>query len=79
MPTSQRAITEGFAVCIASGGYAAALEVRKLYPVLKDEEAAANDLIRVIDESGEDYLYPAGLFRKVALPADLQRTLRLAS
>jgi len=47
--------------------------------VLKDEEAAANDLIRVIDESGEDYLYPAELFRRVALPAELQRTLRLAS
>ena len=66
-------------MCVRSRGYAAALEVRKLYPVLKDEEAAANDLIRVIDESGGDYLYPAELFRKVALPTKLQRTLRLAS
>ena len=42
-------------------------------------EAAANDLIRVIDESGEDYLYPARLFRKLALPIELQRARRVAS
>ena len=53
--------------------------VRKLYPVLSDPEAEANELIRVIDESGEDYLYPASLFQKLTLPADVQRPLRLAS
>lgn len=68
-----------YAVCLRNSGYSASLEVRKLYPVIDDPEAQANHLIRVIDESGEDYLYPARLFRKLALPADVQRALRLAS
>ncbi len=76
---AHRARREGFAICLRNRGYAAALEVRKLYPVLRDAEAVAHDLIRVIDESGEDYLYPARLFRKIALPAELQCALRLAS
>ena len=59
--------------------YAASLDVRKLYPVLSDPDAESNDLIRVIDESGEDYLYPTRLFQRVTLPAELQRALRLAS
>jgi hypothetical protein len=66
-------------VCLRNSGYAASLEVRKLYPVVNDPEAAANDLIRVIDESGEDYLYPAQLFQKLTLPIELQRALRVAS
>ena len=60
-------------------GYAASLQVRKLYPVIRDADAAAINLIRVVDESGEDYLYPAKLFRKLELPAEIQRVLRLAS
>jgi hypothetical protein len=78
MPT-HRARTEGFAVCLRNRGYAASLEVRKLYPVVNDPDAAANDLIRVIVESGEDYLYPALLFQKLTLPIELQRALRVAS
>jgi hypothetical protein len=70
---------KGFAVCVRNGGLAASLEVRKLYPVIHDAEAEANNLIRVIDESGEDYLYPARFFRKLAIPNDIQRALRLAS
>jgi hypothetical protein len=50
-----------------------------LYTVVNDPDAAANDLIRVIDESGEDYLYPALLFHKLTLPSELQRALRVAS
>ena len=42
-------------------------------------DAEAHNLIRIIDESGEDYLYPASLFRKLALPSDLQRARRAAS
>lgn len=76
---SSRVRTEGFAVCLRNRGYAASLEVRKLYPVVSDPEAAANDLIRVIDESGEDYLYPARLFQPLTLPVELQRALRVAS
>ena len=69
----------GYAVCLDNGGYTASLEVRKLYPVLADRDAEANDLIRVVDESGEDYLYPSRLFKRVALPLELQRALRRAS
>lgn len=71
--------TEGFAVCLPNSGFATSLEVRKLYPVIADASAVANDLIRVIDESGEDYIYPAEFFQRLTLPAEVQRALRLAS
>ncbi len=51
-------------MCIRNTGFGASLEVRKSYPVVDDPDAEANDLIRVIDESGEDYVYPARLFRR---------------
>jgi len=78
MPASRRK-KQGFAVCLRNAGYAASLEVRKLYAFLDDPDAEANNLIRVVDESGEDYLYPARLFRKLLLPAEVQRAVRLAS
>jgi hypothetical protein len=65
----------GFAVCLRNGGFAASLEVRKLYPFIDDRDAETNKLIRVVDESGDDYLYPTRLFRKLALPRDVQRVL----
>ena len=71
--------TNGFAVCLKNDGFAASLEARKLYPFVDDPKAEANHLIRVIDESGEDYLYPSSLFRKLALPDTIRRALRLAS
>jgi len=71
--------TNGFVVCLRNSGFAASLEVRKLYPFIKDADADANQLIRVVDESGEDFLYPARLFRQLALPSDLRRALRIAS
>lgn len=66
----------GFAVCLRNTGFPASLEVRKLYPFLEDAGAEAEKLIRVVDESGEDYLYPARFFRKLALPSDVTRALR---
>jgi len=75
MPAKQK----GFAVCLRNRGFVASLEVRKLYPFINDSDAEANNLICVVDESGEDYLYPARLFRKLALPSDIQRALRMAS
>jgi hypothetical protein len=74
-----RTKTVGFVVCVRNKGFAASLETRKLYPFLSDPDAEAHNLIRVIDESGEDYLYPARLFRRLSLPSDIQRALRLAS
>lgn len=71
--------TQGFAVCLRNVGFAASLELRKLYAVVEDPDSEANDLIRVIDESGEDYVYPARLFLRLALPSEIHRALRLAS
>ena len=76
---SRRTKVSGDAICIRNKGHSASLEIRKLYAVLEDPDAEVNDLIRVIDESGEDYLYPARLFQRLDLPSAVQRALRLAS
>ena len=54
------------------------LVVRKIYPVLPDVRAEKENHIRVIDESGEDYLYPAGYFFVIELPQKVERALRRA-
>lgn len=51
-----------FVICIENSDYPASLEKRKIYEVVPDEKASKVDHIRVIDESGEDYLYPASCF-----------------
>jgi hypothetical protein len=53
------------AVCVRNRGYRASLELRKLYAVLPDAFADEHQMIRVIDESGEDYLYPETFFVRV--------------
>ena len=68
-----------FVVCVKNKGYAASLELRKLYQVVVDESAAALRQIRVIDESGEDYLYPEGYFVEVQLPQSAERAVRRAA
>ena len=57
-----------YVVCINNKDYPASLEQRKLYQVLPDPEAESHRMIRVIDESGEDYLFPADMFVPVDLP-----------
>ena len=57
-----------FAICINNSGYPASLELYKVYRVLSDEVAEAGDDMRVIDESGEDYLYPSDRFVLIDLP-----------
>ncbi|GAB4108844.1 MAG: hypothetical protein OHK0022_60990 [Roseiflexaceae bacterium] len=57
-----------FAICIQNTDYQASLEVRKIYQVLPDEMAAKHSYLRVIDESGEDYLYPSDYFLMIDLP-----------
>ena len=64
-----------FAVCLRNEGYEASLEKRKIYEVLRDSDAAKHDQIRVIDESGEDYLYPESFFATIELPQPLRRAL----
>ncbi len=63
-----------FAVCINNEGYEASLELGKLYEVIPNIEADANDLIRVIDESGEDYAFAASRFRTVEVPSVGQKS-----
>jgi hypothetical protein len=62
----------GFAVCIENRG-AEDLDVRKVYRILRDKDAAETGYVRVIDESGEDYLYPAEYFVFVELPPRAKR------
>jgi len=57
-----------FVLCLQSGTYQASLEPRKVYRVLEDPAAEARSLLRVVDESGEDYLFPAGLFVPIEVP-----------
>lgn len=64
-----------FAVCVRNDGYVASLELRKIYRVLPDPDAAAHQLIRVEDESGDDYLYPANYFLPIRLPPPVKRAL----
>lgn len=61
-----------FAVCINNTEYPASLELHKIYRVVADEDAAQDGDIRVVDESGEDYLYPANWFAMVELPPEIQ-------
>ena len=57
-----------FLLCVENGEYAASLEPRKVYQVLSNARAARHGLLRVIDESGEDYLYPEEYFVPIKLP-----------
>lgn len=68
-----------YAVCIRNDGNEASLERNKLYVVLPDKMAEADGLVRVIDEDGEDYLYPADWFVAVAVPRVVERSLSKAS
>ncbi|MCC7361133.1 MAG: hypothetical protein IT317_16735 [Anaerolineales bacterium] len=67
--------TTRFAICLKSKS-TDDLVVRRIYPVLPDEQAARDNYLRVVDESGEDYLYPASYFFLVELPAKIERVLR---
>ena len=57
-----------FVICVDNHGYEVSLEMRKLYEIIPDVDAEKHGQIRVIDESGEDYLYPITLFDNIALP-----------
>jgi hypothetical protein len=64
-----------FALCVENTGYEASLIVRKIYEVLPDQEAAQDDLLHVVDESGEGYLYDRSLFLLGEFPAEIERAL----
>lgn len=66
-----------FMICVDNSGYESSLEIRKLYEVLTDREAEKHHQVRVIDESGEDYLYPEKFFAPVRLPHETKEKLEL--
>jgi hypothetical protein len=65
----------GFVVCINNAGYPASLELHKIYRVLPDHDAVRGGDVRIVDESGEDYLYPAAWFVPVELPRRVKTSL----
>jgi hypothetical protein len=65
-------------LCVRNDGYEVSLEPRKIYEAIPDREAEAQGQVRVVDESGEDYLFPAAFFAPVTLPPALRRLLLAA-
>jgi hypothetical protein len=74
-----RTTAKQLVVCIENEDYAASLEKRKIYLTLRDQRAEAHGLLRVIDESGEDYLYPKSFFRPIELPQTVKRAVLAAA
>jgi len=70
--------TKQFAVCLRNDGYKVSLERRKIYQVLPDPDAAKHRQVRVIDESGDDYLYPQNFFAPIELPQPIRRAVLAA-
>ncbi|MFZ2089879.1 MAG: hypothetical protein WAU47_15020 [Desulfobaccales bacterium] len=66
---------EKFVICIRNDDYPASLEKRKIYVQISDTEAKKHHHIRVIDESGDDYLYPEEYFKVIELPEEIKRAL----
>jgi hypothetical protein len=67
-----------FVLCLRNKGYEASLEPLKIYRQLADRDAEKHKLMRVVDESGEDYLFPANFFKPIELPAPIRRAIRAA-
>ena len=71
--------TDQLVVCVDNDGYPASLETRKIYVVLTDVDAAKHGLLRIVDESGADYLYPEALFRSIDLPPGTKQAVLAAA
>jgi hypothetical protein len=74
-----RVTAKQLVVCIENDGYPASLEKRKIYVALRDNAAGKHGLLRVIDESGDDYLYPKSFFRPIDLPQPVKRAVLAAA
>ena len=66
-------------VCVDNDGYPASLEKRKIYVALRDAGAEKHGLLRIVDESGSDYLYPKTFFRSIALPQSVRKAVLAAA
>lgn len=76
--TKSSARPKHFVICLSNGKTPASLEVRKVYERLRDAVAEARGILRVVDESGEDYLHPAHLFGRISPPIETRLALDLA-
>jgi hypothetical protein len=77
--TMAKSQSKQLVVCVDNEGYAASLEKRKIYIALPDSAAEKHGLLRVIDESGDDYLYPKAFFRTIALPQAIKKAVLAAA
>ena len=68
-----------YVVCVDNADHPVSLELHKIYQTLPDEDAAASGDIRVVDESGEDYLFPASGFVPISVPEQVRSSLRRAA
>ena len=68
-----------YVVCVSNRGYRASLVLRRIYRALPDPEAAKRSLVRVVDESGEDYVYPATMFVAIDVPREVVAAFKKAS
>ena len=66
-------------MCVDNEGYALSLEKRKIYVALRDTAAEKHGMRRIVDESGDDYLYPKALFRSIALPQSVRKAVLAAA
>jgi len=71
----QKVFTSKYAVCVNNSEYPSSLEIFKIYRVLKDDDASANGDLRIIDESEEDYIYPADFFIPIEIPGALEKVM----
>ncbi len=68
-------INQRFVVCINNADYPASLELHKIYRIVPDDDAEAAGDLRIVDESGEDYLYPASCFLSIEVPRQVEESL----
>lgn len=70
--------TKQLVVCVENDGFPASLEKRKIYIAMPDAAAEKHNMLRIVDESGEDYLYPKAFFRSIALPQAVKKAVLAA-
>jgi hypothetical protein len=78
-PSTSKMQSKQLVVCVENDGYPASLEKRKIYVALRDPAAEKHGLLRIIDESGDDYLYPKTFFRSIALPQSVRKAVLAAA
>jgi hypothetical protein len=74
MMTTKRTKPAKYVVCVDNSGYPASLELHKIYRVVPDKDAEAEGDLRIVDESGEDYLYAAKRFAAIEVPSAVKRS-----